>query len=156
MSDLDWKWNDYFRGTGFAGPTVLRILHGATSPQARRGAGPLHRPPHRGLLHLHLAALHDHGGGGAHGILQELHRVFYQCFLKLFNSKELLGNPKQFKKHINCTYTRYFEWSVVSFHNLQCNVISKKSYSLPKISVWCAPPLGSYLEYLWRNTGSRL
>ena len=29
---------------------------------------------------------------------------FYQCFLKLFNSKELLGNPKQFKKYVNCTY----------------------------------------------------
>ena len=29
---------------------------------------------------------------------------FYQCFLKLFNNKELLGNPKQFKRHVNCTY----------------------------------------------------
>ena len=28
---------------------------------------------------------------------------FYQCFLKLFNNKELLGNPKQFKRLVNCT-----------------------------------------------------
>ena len=65
---------------------------------------PPHQPPHRVLLYLHLAALSDHDGGGAHGVLEELHAEFYQCFLNLFNSKELLGNPKQFKKYVNCTY----------------------------------------------------
>ena len=38
------------------------------------GASPLHQPPHRVLLHLHLAALPDHDGGGAQQILEELHR----------------------------------------------------------------------------------
>lgn len=58
----------------------------------------------RAQAYLHLAALSDHDGGGAHRILEELHAEFYQCFLNLFNSKELLGNPKQFKKYVNCTY----------------------------------------------------
>ena len=77
-------------------------------------------------------------------------------------AKSCWGTPSSSRSML-IVLTRYFEWSVVSFHNLQCNVISKKSYFLPKISVWSAvcrppplPPLGSYLEFLWRNIGSRL
>ena len=49
-------------------------------PRARRGASPLHQPPHRVLLHLNLAAVPHHDGGGAQQILEELQGVCINCY----------------------------------------------------------------------------
>ena len=75
---------------------------GATSPRAWRGAAPsscLTSPP-SAIWQLYLIMMVVELTEYWRNYIAE----FYQCFLKLFNNKELLGNPKQFKRHVNCTY----------------------------------------------------
>ena len=83
-------------------------------------------PPHCVLLHLHLAALPHHDGGGAHGILEELHRGVLPMLPQALQQQRAAGEPQAVQE---ACYL-YFELSVVSIHNLQCNVISKKSLLL--------------------------
>ena len=110
MSDLDWKWNDYFRGTGFAGPTVRRILQEPLLPELGGvlppSISPLIVSYFISIWQLYLIMMAVELNKYWRNYIAE----FYQWFLKLFNSKELLGNPKQFKKYVNCTYKVF--WAI--------------------------------------------
>ena len=162
MSDLDWKWNDYLEGLDLSDRQFAVFCRSHFSPSSE-GCCP---PPSAPSLCLTSSPSGSSIWSWWRWSSQNTGGTTSQSSTNASSSsstaKSCWGTPSSSRSML-IVLTRYFEWSVVSFHNLQCNVISKKSYFLPKISVWSAvcrppppPPLGSYLEFLWRNTGSRL
>ena len=85
------------RGTGFAGPTVRRILQEPLLPELGGVLPPSISPliPHRVLLHLNLAALSHHDGGGAQQILEELHRGVLPVTPQAFPQRGAQQAPQQ-------------------------------------------------------------
>ena len=73
----------------------MTILEGLDLPYSAGATSPLHQPPHRVLLHFHLAALPDHDGGGANGILEELHRGVLPVTPQAFPQRGAQQAPQQ-------------------------------------------------------------
>jgi len=70
------------------------LLPGSGAKAMRWETAPPHQPPHRVLLYLHLAALSDHDGGGAHRILEELHRGVLPMLHQALQQQRAAGEPQ--------------------------------------------------------------